>query len=204
MTLWVKICGLSTTEAVDVAVAAGANAVGFVFHPASPRNVTPEVAARLAERVPVGIARIAVTRHPSDALLSALFAAFRPDVLQTDAIDLEGLALPAGVAILPVLRTGGVLPIELPARCLYESADSGQGAQADWSEAARLAARTRLILAGGLNPTSVAAAIDRVRPYGVDVSSGVESAPGRKDCDKIQAFIAAARAAAALRNDGWE
>lgn len=194
--LWVKICGLTTPEAVDAAVAAGADAVGFVFHPASPRNVTPIVAARLARRVPANVARFAVTRHPPAALLEAVWAEFLPDFLQTDAADLEGLTLPEGVRTWPVLRTGTALPPELPDRCLYESAQSGQGHRADWVHAAVLAGRTRLVLAGGLDPASVGLAVRTVRPFGVDVSSGVESAPGRKDLAKIGAFVAAARAAA--------
>jgi len=195
MTLWVKICGLSTADAVDAAIEAGANAVGFVFHPASVRHVTPALAARLAERVPAGIECVAVTRHPSPDFLADVLAEFQPDVLQTDAADLASLLLPAGITALPVLRTGGDLPQRLPPRCLYESAESGQGHLADWAEAARLANQTRLILAGGLDAISVVEAVSKVRPYGVDVSSGVESALGVKDPDKIRAFIAAARAA---------
>lgn len=194
MTLWVKICGITTDDAVDAAVTAGANAVGFVLHAASPRNVTAAQAARLALRVPTGIERVVVTRHPSQALLDDLFAVFRPDVLQTDADDLAGLILPTGMAVLPVLRTGRVMPAELPTRCLYESAQSGQGHRADWDEATRLSRRAQLILAGGLDPTTVAQAVQHVRPYGVDVSSGVESAPGCKDMEKIHAFVKAARA----------
>jgi phosphoribosylanthranilate isomerase len=196
VTLWVKICGLTSDDAVDAAVAAGVNAVGFVFHAASPRNVTPGLAARLAQRVPAGVDRIAVTRHPSQTLLNDLIAVFQPDVLQTDADDLATLVLPPGLAVLPVLRTGNGLPTVLPPRCLYESAHSGQGHRADWDEASRLSRRTQLILAGGLDPTTVAQAVQQVRPYGVDVSSGVESAPGCKDLEKIHAFVKAARAAA--------
>jgi phosphoribosylanthranilate isomerase len=193
----VKICGLTTVDAVDAAIEAEADAIGFVFHPASPRHLAPEAAARLAERIPAGIERFAVTRHPEPQWLENLWLEFRPDVLQTDAADFSALTLPSGLAMLPVLRTGGVMPQDLPARCLYESAESGQGHRADWSEAVQLARRTRLVLAGGLNPDSVPQAVRSVRPYGVDVSSGVESAPGRKDPKKIAAFVAAARAAAA-------
>jgi phosphoribosylanthranilate isomerase len=102
----------------------------------------------------------------------------------------------SGSRRLPVLRTGRPVPACLPGRCLYESADSGRGTTADWQAAADLARRTELVLAGGLSAANVAAAIAAVRPFGVDVSSGVESAPGRKDAGKIREFIAAARAAA--------
>ena len=196
MTLWVKICGLTSADAVGAAVDAGADAVGFVFHGASPRHVEPATALALASAVPAGVLRVAVTRHPTQAEVDAIVAGFRPDALQTDAGDFDGLRLPAALGRLPVLRTGTAAPAALPRRCLYESADSGRGATADWHEAGLLARRTELVLAGGLSAESVALAIAAVRPFGVDVSSGVESAPGRKDPRKIREFIAAARAAA--------
>ena len=196
MTLWIKICGLTSPAAVAAAVDAGADAVGFVFHAASPRHVAPATAAALAREVPSSVARVAVTRHPTQAEVDAILAGFRPDALQTDAADLDALTLPAALGRLPVLRTGAAPPAHLPRRCLYESADSGRGATADWQAAAALARRTELVLAGGLTPANVAAALAAVRPFGVDVSSGVERAPGRKDTGLIRDFIAAARAAA--------
>lgn len=197
MSAWIKICGLTSPEAVATAVEAGADAVGFVFHAASPRHLAPAAAAALARAVPPSVLRVAVTRHPTQAQVEAIIADFRPDALQTDVADFEGLRLPAALGRLPVLRTGAAPPAQLPRRCLYESADSGRGATADWQAAAALARRTELVLAGGLTPANVAAAIAAVRPFGVDVSSGVERAPGRKDTGLIRDFIAAARAAAA-------
>lgn len=196
MRTWIKICGLTSPEAVAAAVDAGADAVGFVFHAASPRHLAPAAAVALARAVPTSVLRVAVTRHPTQAEVDAIVAEFRPDALQTDATDLEGLRLPAALGRLPVLRTGTALPARLPGRCLYESADSGRGATADWQAAAALARRTELVLVGGLTPANVAAAIAAVRPFGVDVSSGVERVPGRKDTGLIGDFIAAARAAA--------
>jgi phosphoribosylanthranilate isomerase len=193
---WVKICGLTSPEAVAAAVDAGADAVGFVFHATSPRHVSPAAATELARGVPSTVLRVAVTRHPTQAEVDAIVAGFGPDALQTDAADLDRLRLPAALGRLPVLRTGTAPPARLPARCLYESADSGRGATADWRAAAELARRTELVLAGGLTAGNVAAAIAAVRPFGVDVSSGVERAPGRKDAGLIRDFIAAARAAA--------
>jgi phosphoribosylanthranilate isomerase len=197
MSLWVKICGLATDAAVDAAREAGADAVGFVFAAGSPRTVTPALARALCRGLPARIARVAVTRHPAQADIDALLTVFQPDLLQTDAADLATLVLPATLALLPVLRTGAAPPPSLPSRCLYEGARSGAGEAADWEAAARLARRTELVLAGGLTPASVALAIGRVHPAGVDVSSGVESAPGRKDPALIASFISAARAAAA-------
>ena len=194
--LWIKICGLRTTAAIDAAAAAGAAAVGFVFHEPSPRNVPLGVARELQAAVPPGVERVAVFLHPSQALVDAVIDAVRPDWLQTDADDLTALRVPAGVRVLPVLRSGGgSRPRALPARCLLESARSGVGELADWAEAAALARDTQLVLAGGLHPANVAEAVRDVRPFGVDVSSGVERERGVKDPALIRDFIRAAREA---------
>ena len=103
--------------------------------------------------------------------------------------------LPAQLGRLPVLRSGVALPPVLPRRFLYEGPQSGAGATVDWDGARELAARAELVLAGGLSAANVTAAISRARPFGVDVSSGVESAPGIKDVVRIREFVAAARAA---------
>jgi len=194
MSTFVKVCGLTTTAAVEAALEAGVDALGFVFHEGSARNLEPARAASLAAPARGRALRVAVTRHPSQALIDLILAVFSPDVLQSDASDLAALELPELLPTLPVLRTGAV-PVELPERCLYESAASGAGVRADWQEARALTPRTSLILAGGLDPGNVAAAIAAVQPAGVDVSSGVESAPGVKDVRLIQAFVAAARGA---------
>jgi phosphoribosylanthranilate isomerase len=193
---WIKICGLRTAAAIEVAVAAGANAVGFVFHEASPRNLSLAAARELQRAVPVGIERVAVFLHPSQALVDAVLAAIEPDWLQTDAGDLPGLRLPEGQRVLPVLRDGAVDATALPGRILFESARSGAGECADWRAAAALAGVTQLVLAGGLHPANVAEAVRTVRPFGVDVSSGVERERGVKDAQLIREFIRAAREAA--------
>ena len=193
--LWIKICGLRTLEAIDAAAGAGANAVGFVFHSDSPRNVTVEAARALQRAVPDGIERVAVFLHPSQALLDAVLAALEPDWVQTDASDLAGLRVPTGQRVLPVLRSGAAHAGPLPPRCLFESSSSGAGECADWSTAARVARASQLVLAGGLDPSNVGDAVRAVRPFGVDVSSGVESSRGVKDAARIREFIRAARAA---------
>jgi phosphoribosylanthranilate isomerase len=197
--LWIKICGMGTREAVEAAALAGADAVGFVFHQASPRNLTIETASALQSCVPAGVERVAVFLHPSQDLLDRVVAAIRPDWVQTDADDLATLRLPAGQRVLPVFRSGHARPAPLPKRCLLESARSGAGERADWQEAARVAALTEVVLAGGLDAGNVAEAVRSVRPFGVDVSSGVESGRGVKDVVKIRDFIRAARAAAPVR-----
>lgn len=192
--LWIKICGLRTPSAIETAAAAGANALGFVFHDASPRNLSLAAARELQRAVPAGVERVAVFRHPSQVLVDAVLDAIAPDWLQTDAGDLLRLRVPVGLQVLPVLRDGAVDPALLPGRCLFESAHSGVGERADWTEAAGLARRTQLVLAGGLHPANVAEAVRAVRPFGVDVSSGVERERGVKDAALIRGFIRAARA----------
>jgi phosphoribosylanthranilate isomerase len=137
---------------------------------------------------------VAVTLHPSQALLDQIVSVLKPDTLQTDLEDFEQLSVPDALIRLPVVRAGFSSPVRAP-RILFEGASSGRGEIADWHAAEQLARTVELILAGGLNATNVAAAIDAVRPFGVDVSSGVEQAPGRKSPQKIAEFVAAARAA---------
>jgi phosphoribosylanthranilate isomerase len=188
--LWIKICGLTTEEAVSAAAAAGADAIGFVFAP-SKRQVTPTRAAQLARCAPPALQRVAVLLHPTQALVDAVLETFAPDVLQTDAEDFATLQTPQHVQRLPVLRRPTAQP---PPRILFEGAVSGTGERSDWAEAAKLAAASELVLAGGLTPANVQRALREVRPFGVDVSSGVESAPGVKDPAKIHEFVRNARA----------
>lgn len=197
MSIWIKVCGLGSELAVAAALDAGADAVGFVFHAGSPRNLALGRASALGALVPQRVKKVAVVLHPSQALVDSIIAALAPDLLQTDAEDIAGLRLPRGLTTLPVLRSGAPRPVPLPARCLFESPTSGAGRRADWQEARALAAACELVLAGGLDAANVAEAVSAVRPAGVDVSSGVESAPGIKDVGMIHAFVAAARAAAA-------
>lgn len=190
---FVKICGLTDAAAVDAALQAGADAIGFVFA-ASPRQVTPQRAAELARPARGRALCVAVTLHPSQEAVDEIIAGFGPDVLQTDVADFAMLALPAGLARLPVL-CAGVASEARENRVLFEGPRSGTGHLADWNEARRLAGRYEMILAGGLAPDNVAEAVAQVRPFGVDVSSGVEAAPGRKDPQRIATFVSRARAA---------
>ena len=192
MSGFVKICGMTDATAVEAALAAGADAIGFVFAP-SVRRVSPADAARLAAPARGRALCVAVTQHPDAATLEAVFAGFAPDVLQTDAEDLAQVRLPAGVQAWPVLRGAG--NPAAGARVLFEGPRSGTGRTADWNTAAELARHCELILAGGLSEGNVAAAIAQVRPFGVDVSSGVEASPGRKDPARVISFVKAARAA---------
>lgn len=192
MSGFVKICGMTDARAVEAALDAGADAIGFVFAP-SVRRVSPAQAAQLARPARGRALCVAVTRHPDDALLQEVFSQFGPDVLQTDAPDFDGIGLPGGVQGWHVLRGDAEPPAG--ARVLFEGPRSGTGLVADWTLAARLALRCELILAGGLSPQNVADAVRSVRPFGVDVSSGVEESPGRKDPARIADFVRTARAA---------
>ncbi len=197
--MWVKICGMTTPEAVEAALAARVDAVGFVFSP-SPRRLSPADAVRLARPARGRAACIAVTQHPSQELLDEIVATFKPDVWQSDAEDLAALRAPQGLPVLPVLRAGQATPERLPARVLYEGARSGTGVACDWTGAIAMARRTELVLAGGLSAETVAAAIETVEPFGVDVSSGVEERSGIKSPKKILQFAEAARAAFRARS----
>jgi phosphoribosylanthranilate isomerase len=206
-----KICGLSTPETVDAALSAGAFALGFVFFPPSPRHLSLDQARALVARVPEGIARVAVTVDADDALLDAILAT------GIDTLQLHGHESPARVADVqartsrPVWLARGVrtasdirtaIADAAPASRLLLDAKApegaalpgGNGLSFDW----RLLHDTRPPmpwgLGGGLDPDSVGTALASVRPHFVDVSSGVEDAPGKKSIAKIRAFAAAVQA----------
>lgn len=190
MSLFVKICGITDAGAAETCAEAGVDAVGFVFA-TSPRQVTPWQAVEIASSLPGSISRVAVFRRPQDGEIERVLETFQPDVIQAD----HDTLLPGtGLALLPVYREGGHEPPE-NVRFLYEGTVSGVGQQVDVDRAAYLARRGEMILAGGLAPDNVGEAIREARPFGVDVSSGVESAPGKKDPEAIRTFVAAARAA---------
>ncbi len=194
---WVKVCGLSRPEEVKAAVDAGADAIGFVFYAPSPRNVTPGLARSLAESV--GVLTVAVTVDlDADSLLHLA------DLAGVSAVQPHGehaaeAAAAAVVAGLSVLRPVPVIgPVDLAAisgdelPLLDSDSIGGTGTTFDWSWLDGL--DRPFVLAGGLGPDNVAAAVERVRPWGVDASSGLESAPGVKDLAKVAAFVNKAKA----------
>lgn len=193
MSTFIKICGLRDAADVSAAVAAGADAVGFVFAE-SVRRISPANAKAAVKDLPDGVRRVAVLRHPTSEECRAVIDGFAPDVIQTDAEDFATLEIPAQIECWPVIREG-TESIGVPGIYVYEGRQSGSGATVDWSRAADIATNGRMILAGGLAEDNVRVAIQTVRPWGVDVSSGVESLPGTKDHELIQRFISAVRAA---------
>ncbi len=215
MTLAVKICGLTTPEALDAALEADADMVGFVFFPPSPRHIAFDAARRLGRRVRARAEKVALTVDADDALLDAVVEALRPELLQ-----LHGKEPPARVAAvkrrfgLPVMKaiaveTKGDLTavadyVAVADRLIFDARapreatrPGGLGSPFDWRLLQSLDPGVPFVLSGGLDAGNVGDALRITRAPGVDVSSGIERAPGEKDLDKIRAFIRAARQAAA-------
>jgi phosphoribosylanthranilate isomerase len=200
MSLFVKLCGIRTEADLEAAVAAGADAVGFVLTP-SPRQVAVPEAARLVSLLPDTVLGVAVYHQPSPELVRRAHEEMGPDLHQSEPATLNGV--PAD-RVLPVIVDGrdvaaaiaGLVADDIERMFLVDSgARGGVGVRPDWDRLARVAPGSRMILAGGLDPGNVAEAISTVRPFGVDVSSGIERGPGEKDPALMRAFVEAARAA---------
>ncbi|MDH3589221.1 MAG: phosphoribosylanthranilate isomerase [Gammaproteobacteria bacterium] len=189
----IKICGVTTADIVEAAVDAGADAIGLVLSP-SPRQVDKAQAGKLIALLPPWVASVVVTRQPPVGFVHDVLAELAPAWWQSDREDLVGQTLPYGTRGVAVIREGDDTT-DVSGWFVYEGAQSGTGRTVDWQEAAVLAQRGRMILAGGLTPENVSEAIRRVRPYGVDVSSGVEQSRGVKDATRIHEFVAAVRRA---------
>ena len=198
MTLFVKLCGIGTERDLEVAVESGADAVGFVLTP-SPRQVSLEKAAKLMVLVPKSVLGVAVFHDPSPELLQKTMDVVRPDLLQSEHSTLHGVAPNHA---LPVVVAGADLEEDLARARAFTTRDTvlvdsaargGTGRPAGWERLAGIDFPGHLILAGGLHPGNVADAVGLVRPFGVDVSSGIESSPGVKDPARMRAFVEAAR-----------
>ena len=215
MSVLIKICGLSTPDALDAALDAGADMVGFVFFEPSPRHLGLGAARTLGERVRGRAKKVALTVDASDDELARLIEALAPDLLQ-----LHGRETPERVVVvrtrfglpvmkaLPIARREDLAPIriydKLVDRILFDARapreatrPGGLGQPFDWHLLENLDQNLSFMLSGGLDAANVAEALEITRAPAVDVSSGVEHAPGVKDPDKIRVFIRAVRAAAA-------
>jgi phosphoribosylanthranilate isomerase len=202
-----KVCGINDAAAFDAAVVAGADWLGFVFFPASPRAISPSHAADLSARHPGGPLRVALLVEPGDADIADAMATLKPDILQLYVAAERAAAVRAAFGV-PVWRAVGVtraadLPrhadgidgLVIEPRPPPEATRPGGNAVAlDWSLLAGWQAPAPWLLAGGLTPGNVAGAIRTSGATAVDVSSGVERARGVKDPALIHAFVAAARA----------
>ncbi|MCM2265097.1 MAG: phosphoribosylanthranilate isomerase [Desulfuromonadales bacterium] len=200
----VKICGITNQEDALHAASCGADALGFVFYPGSPRCVTPAQVRAMGEALPPFVTRVGLFVNETPERIRAIAGECGLDVLQ-----LHGDEPPEACLLPPYRVIKGVRPRSADdlgrlaaypvAALLVDAAVPGQfggtGQRADWQLAAQLAATRRVILAGGLTPANVSAAVQAVRPYGVDVASGVEQAPGRKDPEKVAQFIRMAKEA---------
>lgn len=217
MALEIKICGLKTEPALEAALDGGASHVGFIFFEKSPRNVTPEDAGRLRKTVAGRAKAVAVTVDATDERLDHIVASMAPDMLQ-----LHGRETPGRVAELkaryhlPVMKAfaireasdlAAIAPYRgIADRFLFDAKPpagsqlpGGNGVSFDWRLLAGLDAEVDYMLSGGLNAANIGDAIRYANPPGIDISSGVESAPGVKDVALIDDFFRAVRAASESR-----
>jgi phosphoribosylanthranilate isomerase len=218
MALLIKICGLKSPETLDVALASGADMVGFVFFPPSPRNVGFAAARALGERVRGRACKVALSVDARDDELAQIVEALEPDVLQLHGCETpervnavkRRFALPVMKAV-PIAECADLSRIRVyeneadrlifDARAPREaSRPGGLGRSFDWRLLRNLNCAVPFMLSGGLDAGNVGEALRITGAPGVDVSSGIERAPGEKDPDKIRTFIAAARQAAQKRN----
>ena len=197
--MFLKICGLTNEADAAHAAAAGATALGVVFAPSSPRCVSADTARNIVEAVPARVPVVGVFVNAPLEEIVAIVAHTGIRVVQLHGDEPEGYA---AALKMPLLRAAGV-DVRLdswPTATLLLDATSaaqrgGTGQRVDWEKAAAVASQRKTVLAGGLTPANVADAIAAVRPFGVDVSSGVEASPGRKDRDKVSRFLANAKRA---------
>jgi phosphoribosylanthranilate isomerase len=199
--LLIKVCGITRRDDAEAAVEAGAGALGFVFWPNSPRFVDPYRARAIVAALPAFVTTVGVFVNQTPEYINEVAALVRLGVVQLHgeepvdelariarpvlkAFPVAGSVEPAGVDVWPAAVT-----------LLLDVHDTekrgGTGRTIDWDVAVRIASRRRSILAGGLTPDNVADAIARVRPFGLDVSSGVERSPGIKDHGRVRAFFEA-------------
>lgn len=212
MSLLVKICGLSTRETLDAALGAGADMVGFVFFPPSPRHVSLSAARELGSRVKRRAVKVALTVDADDATLENIVDALKPDLLQLHGHETvarlrdikQRFGLPVMKAI-PVESAADLAPLPgyaaVADRILFDARapkeatrPGGLGAVFDWHVLEKVDLTLPFMVSGGLNADNVADAVRITRAGGVDVSSGVERTPGAKDVEMIEKFIRAARA----------
>ena len=207
--IFVKICGVTNEDDALLAVAMGADAIGFVFAP-SPRQVHPETVRDIVKRLPHEVLTIGVFRNERPERVievvnkcglggAQLHGGETPDDVASvrRRVPFVIRALPAGDKRLTEEGAAGADAV------LVDSPQPGSGTVFDWSLAEGAPDGVRLILAGGLNPENIGEAIRKVRPWGVDTSSGVEASPGKKDATLVRRFVAEARRAAKELEEGW-
>lgn len=199
----IKICGLTRREDVEVAVASGATAVGFICWPRSPRYVEADRLADLTSVVPPGVLRVGVFVNEAVDTVNAVASRANLDVAQLHGDESGAYARRVSARVWRTSRKDEDASVQgWPDDTLLlldvndPVARGGTGVRVDWQWAAQVSRRSPIVLAGGLTAENVAEAVRTVRPFGVDVSSGVELAPGIKDHDKVRRFVLEAGAAA--------
>jgi phosphoribosylanthranilate isomerase len=197
--MMVKICGITNPEDAAAAVSAGASALGFNFYPKSPRYVSAEKAAELAALLPAGVTRVGVFVNESAEAIAEIARQVPLDVVQLhgSCSPPSGARVWQAVSVTPDFDPAGLAHSEVEAFLLDAPAPGerygGTGRKFDWDLVRGLSGN--IVLAGGLGPDNVAAAIRTVRPWGVDACSRLESAPGKKDSLKMNQFVREAREA---------
>ena len=198
----VKICGITRLEDALSAVAAGADALGFVFHFASPRHISPEQAADIIKQLPPFIQTVGLFVNESRDTVNTTADQCGLDIIQLHGDESPDYCSSINRRIIKAFRVKDFFCLDSVsdyrvAACLLDAwspaAHGGTGQTFNWEIAAEAAAQRQIILAGGLTPDNVAEAVRCVKPYAVDVSSGVECSPGHKDAEKIRKFIIQAR-----------
>ncbi|ORE86026.1 phosphoribosylanthranilate isomerase [Oceanococcus atlanticus] len=205
----VKVCGLTRAEDIEVAIAAGVDSIGLVFCERSPRHLEPQQARSLVRLIPAFVSVTALFLNPEKGLVAEVLDQVQPELLQFHGQEPASFCEAFGRRYIKAIAMGGqdnelaYARQNYPRACgfLLDShapgAMGGSGKAFDWRHAT--AANLPLVLAGGLNPGNVGQAIEQVQPWAVDVSSGVEEAPGLKSAVKIKRFLAAVHAADAYR-----
>src|SRR5688572_1043375 len=199
--MFLKVCGITRLADGLHAAEHGATALGFVFWPGSPRFIAPERAAEIIAGLPASVITVGLFVNESVEGIRAVVATTGVSTVQLHGDELPALADALGQPVIRAMSVNGgeeacgAWPADTT--FLLDTVDpvlrGGTGVTVDWDRAATLARGWRVVLAGGLSPDNVAEAISAVRPFGVDVSSGVEEAPGVKDPDKVARFLANAR-----------
>jgi phosphoribosylanthranilate isomerase len=205
MDLKIKICGITNLEDATAAAEAGADAIGFMFYEKSPRNISVEKAAEIARQVPTWMLKVGVFVNPSPDLVMNALGSCGLNLLQFHGDESPEFCSSFGVLSIKAFRVKDSESLE-PMKdfradmflldSYVEGKSGGTGARFNWDLATQAKRFGKpILLAGGLDPKNVAQAVRDVQPFGVDVSSGVESAPGKKDHQKIWDFVIAARKA---------
>jgi phosphoribosylanthranilate isomerase len=202
----VKICGITRAEDAKVAVSLGATAVGFIFWHGSPRHITPAAAGMISAALPDDVWKVGVFVDAAPEGIRRTIDEAGLTAVQLHGRETPAIAASLGAPVIKAMALEGMdeetaldewrgVPILLDAHDPVRR--GGTGRTIDWQRAAAVAARHEIILAGGLRPENIAEAVSRVRPYGVDVSSGIEAAPGVKDHEKLRGLFDALRGVSA-------